>query len=352
MSHEPTRRHAFISPFTNDINPYNDQQRRLLEAVGYTVHPFRLRTLLRSTDARWLWSADTLVVLNWTEVRAFRNRDGHAELAIKGIVALLAYIAVLLTVRARVVYFIHNHYVHDSHGWQRRISRRIIAVLCRLADIRGVLDPTATDAFNAHFLPHPLIGRAPQTRAAGSTGRACRFLIIGQVRRYKGIERVLEVWPRELPLDILGRADPAYAAELTAIIERRNLADSVTMESRFIPDDELHDRIAAADVLILPHQPDSALVSSAVFEALGRVPVILARSSPFNEWLAARFDAVQTFADDAALAALASRVAAMQERPDTERSYRQAQEEFGFDACAARYADALLAPDRLQATTR
>jgi len=350
MSHESITRYAFISPFTNPTNPYNDCQKAIVASLGYVVLPFAIRTMF-SRDLLRLFDRHNLIVLNWTESRAFRPRYGHAVLSVRGLAVLAFYLTVLSLARARVLYLIHNHFVHDSQGWQRLMSRRIIAVLCRLADIRGVLDPTAADTFRASYLPHPLLGHAPQPRADEIAVRSCRFLIIGQVRRYKGIERVLEVWPRGLRLEIVGRADPAYTAELAAIIQRRNLAECVTMESRFIPDDELHDRIAAADVLILPHQPDSALVSSAVFEALGRVPVILARSSPFNEWLAARFDAVQVFADDTGLATLASCISTTQEHPSLTKTYSRAQQLFGIDHCVSRYYEALVIPSEKRSNT-
>ncbi len=345
MSHEPTRRHAFISPFTNPTNPYNECQKAIVKSLGYTVLPFSVRTIFSAHLPRLL-DRRNLIVLNWAESRAFRSRGGRAVLSLPGLAVLAFYLLVLSLVRARVLYFVHNHYVHDTDGWQRRLSAWLIALLCRVADLRGVLDPTATRRYRAHFLPHPLLGQPPAALIAGSesTTPAPQYLIVGAVRRYKALSEVLAYWPAGVTLTIAGRADPAHAAELTELITRRSLGQWVRLEVGFISDADLHRRISEAGALILSHQPGSALVSSAFFEAIGRARRIVARRTPFLEWAAARLPGIACFDTGADLA----RIVALQPATDSAAGdgdeysgYRHASTWFSSDACIAAYRHAL-----------
>jgi beta-1,4-mannosyltransferase len=345
MSQQPTRRHAFISPFTNPTNPYNDCQKAIVESLGYAVQPFSLRTIFSAQLPR-LFDRRNLIVLNWTESRAFRSQNGRAVLSARGLAVLAFYLLVLSLVRARVLYFVHNHYVHDTEGWQRRLSAWLIAVLCRVADLRGVLDPTATTRYRAHFLPHPLLGQPPAALIAGSESAtpAPQYLIVGAVRRYKALHEVLAHWPAGVTLTIAGRADSAYAAELAELITRRSLGQWVRLEIGFISDADLHRRIREAGALILSHQPGSALVSSAFFEAIGRARRIVARRTPFLEWAAARLPGIACFDTDADLArlvALPPSADGAADHGDAQAGYRRASEWFSTDACTAAYRQVL-----------
>lgn len=348
----PTAHHAFVSPFANASNPFNESQKSLLRAVGYSVHPFSVRTLF-SAKLPLLFDRRNLVVLNWMEARAFRSVAGHAVLSVSGLLILTFYLAVLLLIRARVLYFVHNHFVHDTEGGHRQFSARLIALLGRVADLRGVLDPTATDRYRAHFLPHPLLGPSPSAatpQASGGTAEADsppQYLIVGAVRRYKALHDVLAHWPQGVSLTIAGRADPAYADELRAVIVRRNLHPQVKLEIGFISDDDLHRRIRQAGALILPHQPGSALVSSAFFEAIGRARRIVARRTPFLDWAAARLPGIACFDTDAELASLVAAEPPPTSAPisaQTQDSFDAASQWFGFEACVSAYRQAL-APD-------
>lgn len=342
---------AYVSPFVNTTNRYIELHKQLLADCGYAVRPLKLRTLL-SKDGRDLLRRDSLVTVHWLETRAFRTRGAAQRLDARGLLEFALLAGVLALARARVLYFVHDHAVHDTTGWQRRFSATLVRLLCRLADQRVVHDPESAARYDAQYLPHPLYWDAPGRPAAGTAAReplasACRFGLLGAVRPYKRIDRVLQHWPRGVRLVIRGRCEADHAAALRAIIDERLLAPWVSFEPGQLDDAAFDAALASLDVLLLPHADDSMLVSGAFFEAAGRVPVILARASPFVRWAAARLPDVVAFDDDEALVAAVHRLADEHERRAPRPDARAAALElFGWTECQRRYrhATAGLAP--------
>ena len=126
-------------------------------------------------------------------------------------------------------------------------------------------------------------------------GQTPVFAVLGVIRPYKDIAGVLSVWPQACRLEIAGQGSADYLKTLRDIIERRALQNDVAIDPRYLSDQEFDQRIDAADVLILPHHADSMLVSGAFFEAIGRVPVLISRDTPFMRWAAEKFDNVLLF---------------------------------------------------------
>ncbi|CAH2932614.1 MAG: EpsR [uncultured Paraburkholderia sp.] len=165
--------------------------------------------------------------------------------------------------------------------------------------------------------------------------------MLGVIRPYKQIDAVLDLWPAECKLHIAGHGTDAYLATLNEIIDRRSLREAVDLESRFLTDAEFAQSIADSDVLILPHAADSMLVSGAFFEAIGLVPVLIARSTPFMAWAARKFNNVILFDDVSELPAILRSVNHSWQTLAGNGSHRKALEEFGWNACRRRYGEFL-----------
>jgi beta-1,4-mannosyltransferase len=160
--------------------------------------------------------------------------------------------------------------------------------------------------------------------------------LLGVIRPYKQIDALLDVWPDECKLRIAGHGTEAYLATLNAIIDRRSLRNVVQLDARFLTDAEFAQSIADSDVLILPHAADSMLVSGAFFEAIGRVPLLISRATPFMVWAARKFDNVILFNDISELPAIVQSVNASW--PAIARNAGNlAIDEFGWNACRRRY---------------
>ncbi|MFV0633113.1 hypothetical protein [Demequina sp.] len=333
---------AFVSPFTNTENPYIARQQEQVSAVGWQVRPLSLGALVRGRC--WgLASRDNVVLVSWPENRIFTVAAVSRGLSAKGLAQFLAYAAVLALARARVVYVVHDHEVHDVKASLRRWSVRAIGLLRRMADARIVHDPSFTERYDAHYVPHPLY-----EQLAGPLAPSMRdtptFAAMGAVRPYKRLDAVLEAWPAGVPLTIAGKGDDDYVAQLRDIVARRGLEDTVTIDARFLSDEEFLGRLASHDVLVLPHRVGANLVSGAFFAAAGQVRVVLGRRTPFIDWVGTQMPGVEAFDGDGELGEAVLDV--VRRWPDLRDVDPSAPVEalFGDAACIAAYREVLGQP--------
>lgn len=332
---------VLLSPFTNTTNPYIELQKALLAEIGYDVRPMSVRALLRGGFVD-LFRPTTVLVFHWVELRAFAKDTKTVQLSPKGLLVFVFYCVLMRVGRARTVYFVHDHAVHNAQGRMRQFSMQLMSLVRRLADFRVVHAPAFEAQYDARYLPHPLYWDLPGRMADGEVRRQAgerpSFALLGAIQQYKEIASVLKVWPAGYTLQIAGRGDPAYVKTLHDIVRDRQLGDAVTIDARLLSDQEFEQRIAAADVLILPHAADSMLVSGAFFEAIGRVPVLIARAIPFMTWAAEQFGNVLLFDNIDELPGLVESVArrwpTIAEETDERR---RAIDAFGWNACRRRY---------------
>lgn len=345
---------AYLSPFRNDTNLLTEIQKALLAENGFRVLPFSFRTLL-SPAVFGLLRRDNVVLLNWLERRPFAKRGGRMRLSLPGLLQFAVYLAVLIAARARVVYIVHDHAVHETEGRLRRFSSRLIALLRRIADARVVHDPSACERYRATYLPHPLYWEFRQEAqpasiadAAGSAPGLRRgpvFKALGAIKSYKALHEALACWPGGAPLEIRGRGDAAYVARLQSIVAERALDRDVSIHPGLMTEDEFDRQIASADVLLLPHAAGSMLVSGAFFEGAGRARAVLARRTPFMEWAAAQMPGVFLFGRTEELPALVARIQAeWADLPQASQTRATAEGLFGRHRCVAAYGAVLLGP--------
>ena len=335
---EGPRPRVMMSPFINPTNRYIEIQKDLYRSIGYDVVPLSIEGLLKGGFVH-LFKADTILAFHWLEYRPFKRQKGTAKLSLPGCLLFAFYCSLMLLGRAKVVYFIHDHAVHDTIGFNRRLSIRIIAFVRRLADFCVVHAPDFQGRYDACYLPHPLYWDAPgQASTTTRAGRAAPlYSLLGVIRPYKQIDQVLYVWPKECTLHIAGHGTPAYLATLNEIIGKRSLRAVVRLDARFLSDAEFAQSMVDSDVLILPHAADSMLVSGAFFEAIGRVPLLISRSTPFMVWAARKFDNVILFDDVSELPKVVRSVSESWPTIARNADARLAVDEFGWNTCCRRY---------------
>lgn len=344
---------AFISPFSNTTNRYIDLQKQLLKECGFVAKPLSIKALL--TGQAWgIFKRDNVIAFHWLETRPFIWRDAHARLALKGSIEFIFYLLLIIAARAKVIYFVHDHAVHDTVGWRHKLSVQLIRLLQSLADTRIVHDPSFSTTYRATYLPHPLYWddgdlQAPTTAPAVAVPKRSSetplYGMLGAVRPYKNIHAILEIWPQGTPLIIRGRATDQYATKLRDIISRRNLAPQVNFQPGYMSDADFAASLAEVDVLILAHISDSMLVSGAFFEAIGQVPVIWARESPFIRWIAQQLPNVMPFKSDQELVnrVLAQDIPPAIADPGTQDKKQAAVALFGWAECVRAYSAMLQA---------
>lgn len=353
---------VYLSPFTNSTNSYIELQKDLLTELGYRPEPLSFKrwatAVLREAQADRSGSGKipargSVVALHWLETRLFRRKGARVVWSWFGVAEVLAYLAVIRGLRCRTVYFVHNHTIHDGTERQRAVARRVVHWLCQFADERVVHDPNFESVYDATYLPHPAywdatcLGREAASDSpsvstlpavdAEASHPSPRFGILGALRPYKRLHEVLAVWPEDLSLELRGKGDAAYVAELERIIEERGLKD-VSLVNRFVPDENVSETLRSWDVAILPQMTDSMLVSGAFFEVIGVVRGVIMRDTPFARWCARTFEGVWVFEDATHLPEVLRQVSqALDVLPSPVQAREEALRRFGWQTCLLEY---------------
>jgi beta-1,4-mannosyltransferase len=329
---------VLMSPYTLARNSYVEVQKTLLRDLGYDVTPMSLKSLLRGAIFQ-LFRPKNVVVFHWLELRPFKQRGVRMVLSPTGCVIFAFYCLIAAIGRAKVVYFVHDHAVHDSVGLQRWLSKKMIAFLTRLADFRVVHAPGFQNKYRAQYLPHPLYWDVPGYRQATREIEHATpwFSVLGELRPYKRIDALLDVWPHDCKLEIAGKGGPAYVAKLRDIIHQRKLESTVSLEEGFLSDEEFERRVGQADVMILPHADETMLVSGAFFQASGRVPIVISRATPFMQWAAQKFDNVILFRENEELPGIVQAITRDWPKTASLKGSSSVRDEFGWLACHRQY---------------
>jgi glycosyltransferase involved in cell wall biosynthesis len=274
---------------------------RLVKAIGrFTARPrpswpgFALR-LARRAEA--LLDAFRVAAL------ARRLRPDVVHLHCTNSIALV-YLALFRLLRLRVAYTAHVVKPHEPmpfenaiYGWIHRLGRLLIAH--SEVDRRRLVDELAVDPARIVVIPHGEYGffercGALQQRAAARAGLGLGpeeevALFFGYIREYKGLDLLLDAWPRvrearpRARLVIAGdpvRLDPARRREL----ERQ--ADRLGAVHRFdyVPFSAVPGYFAAADALVMPYRSISQ--SGVLYLALSLgLPVVATRVGALPEVL-------------------------------------------------------------------
>ncbi len=205
----------------------------------------------------------------------------------------LLELRVLRRVGVRVVWTLHNIGEHDgTRGklemtFHRGLVDAANAVICHCAATRQLaIDayqlPPATHA-RLQVVPHgsyagwyaDTLGRDAARAALGLSSTDRVFLFIGQVRGYKGVDELLDVFRRidapDARLVIAGRPNRIQtktSIEAAAVTDPR-----VILALNTIPDDQIQVYLRAADAVVLPYR-DVLTSGSAILAMTFGQPVI------------------------------------------------------------------------------
>lgn len=190
--------------------------------------------------------------------------------------------------RVRRLAVVHNALPHERRPGDVVLSRYLLRALdgalalseAVRADL-GRLAPGLPVGLAAHPVAAPARGVVPRAEARRRLGlpeEAPVLLFFGFVRRYKGLDVLLEALPAvrarlpEVHLLVAGECyeDPAVYRRQA---ERLGVAEAVHFGDRYLPDDEVALVFGAADVVVQPYR--SATQSGVAAMAFGfGVPVI------------------------------------------------------------------------------
>lgn len=261
-----------ISVFPLDSNPYQrllyDEMRRLGVQVSYLGqrtpwHAVNILLLPLEIIARRICGV-RLLHLHWVFPFAFPVADRFPGLRR---ITQLWFFFWLWTCRMldiRLVWTAHNVLPHETVFADDVAARKALVLtsdlvlahssstLASLAEI-GAIPRRSAVVPHGPIAPHrPLLS----LRVPRSDGGACRFLFIGHVKRYKGVEDLLDAFaamPNNISahLTIAGQCnDLQLRARLAEFEERTDV--SIFIRPNLLLDAEVTDLIAAADVVVLP----------------------------------------------------------------------------------------------------
>jgi glycosyltransferase involved in cell wall biosynthesis len=230
----------------------------------------------------------------------------------------------------KVVYTVHNVLPHDS-GERfapvfRRVYREVDALICHTDEAkRRLVHKFSVDPERVWVIPHgPLLHDTKRCSVESSKAALSLppdetvVLCQGIIRPYKGIDFLLEGWRRidakslKARLIIAGTGEPELVQSIKDQVVRLGLQESVRLDFRFIPDQELPRYYEASDILVYPYR--AVTTSGALMTALAYQKAIVATNLPaFREVLRDMETALLVEFDD--VDALASSLCRLIQKP-------------------------------------
>jgi glycosyltransferase involved in cell wall biosynthesis len=273
------------------MNPYVGLLRRALDAIPGV----EARTQRELTPA-WVWKERRrldVIHLHWAELQiasAARRR------AFKKLVRLMAGICLARALGTTLVYTVHNVAHHEGkdarlNDWANRFIFRVAdAVHVHDECVAGQVASTFGRARGVYVVPHGnYIGAYPVSRtreesrqSLGLPAKSIVFLFLGQVRPYKGVEELIDSFRRMqgygYALVIAGNPqDAAYAARVKEMAEGDT---RIQIHLDYVPDEELHRYMLAADVSVLPYR-DVTTSGAALLSFSFGLPIVAPRMGCF-----------------------------------------------------------------------
>lgn len=198
-----------------------------------------------------------------------------------------AYLTIATAARAqgcRVVALCHNVLPHESRSFDRPLMRALLrrsdAVLVHSpeeADVAAGLAPTQVEVATLPLhLPH--VDR-PVPSASGPRPARHRLLFFGIVRRYKGLDLLLQALASTKPEISLTVAGEIWAdrEDLLKLISELQLGERVKLSDGYVAAEDVPGYFADADALVLPYRSGTASQNALIALQFG-IPVIATRA--------------------------------------------------------------------------
>ena len=247
-------------PFFED-NPYQSELEKYLGKLGVEI--VRARKLQVFSK---LWFGIDVIHIHWPP--SFKNMQ------FRHLIKALLYLSRLVCFRAlgkRIVYTAHNLYPHESAA--NRIQRIVMRFVADVSHKIIVHSPTAARIidnaygrkyaakysviFHANYIGsyENSVDKFGARRKLNFDSGDVIFLILGHLRPYKGLERLIREFSQiDLPKAVLCIAGKPLNANYQTELENL-VADSpnIVLHPKFIEDNELQIYFNAADIAIYPY---------------------------------------------------------------------------------------------------
>ncbi len=176
--------------------------------------------------------------------------------------------------RAKVIFILDNVIPHERRPGDRFLTRLafrwVDGFIVQSQAVRKDLEAWFPEAKNRRiaFVPHPVydcydeteVSREEARIRSGVPQQGKLILFFGLVRRYKGLDTLLEAMPAiragiKEPIHLLIAGEFYEPEEIYLdLIQKLELQESVTVVNRYIPNEEVGIYFRAADLLVLPYR--------------------------------------------------------------------------------------------------
>lgn len=275
-------------PDYTNTNPYQKLLFAALRAEGFVIRTFRGKT--RSLTAKALRHRHyDILHLHWIDMPVTRGSLAHA------VASMALFYATLMIFKLRgttIFWTVHNLTNHDK----RRVHMDRFHARCvgKLADRILVHGDSARDSVvlalrckpdKVSVVHHGNYDGAISATPLDEEHEGRRFLFVGRIELYKGLDGLLEVFPRlEGPhrLHVAGRASDVDLK--TRLAHLSDADDRISHDLTFIPSEELERLLAWCDVIVLPYRDIFTSGSLLMSLTAGR-PVIAPRLGLIPEYV-------------------------------------------------------------------
>jgi len=282
-----------IIVFPRDENPYQDLLYAAMSGFGVKASylgeltPSRsLNTLLLPAEILMRRVAGArLLHVHWVYGFALPGSNRSSVLRHLAQVWFGAFLLWCRMLGVRIVWTAHNVLPHErvfandlrARKWLATLSDLVIAhsdsTLAELARL-GVTPRRAV------VIPHgPLPANVPASlRPPGTDEDRRRFLFVGRIREYKGVEDLLAAFGllsasrRDVALTVAGSCEEPLRSRLRDLAAP--LGARATLHFGHVPDDELEGLMSAADAVVLPFRQVTTSGSAVLALTYGRPLVI------------------------------------------------------------------------------
>ncbi len=198
------------------------------------------------------------------------------------------------TLGVAVVWTAHNVLPHTQVFDNDRLARRQLTVRCASVIAHNEATLQELTGMGCEIASSSVIRHGPYSQRFGCDGQRgvvaksdhVRLVFFGSLLEYKGVQDLLDVlisyeFPSTLSCVIAGSCDNP---ELTGrIIDMaRHCRIPLELRLEYLPDDDLNDLLASADVVVLPYR--QVTTSGSVIMALGEgCPVIIPESPTLSD---------------------------------------------------------------------
>lgn len=269
-------------PYTDDDNAYTASMRRVFANFGL-VSKFPRIGELAADLFRFRWRRFDVLVASWIDNKVVNH---HGRPSVRGIAVLLLQTLLYRIWARRIVFVRHNRYPHATAPQYARVISKLLdgyELLCSAV----VTHSGAEQQGRRYYWPHPLYPIKTVTPDALPVELDLRpgyFVVFGRIEAYKHIHELIEKFPTNRRLLVLGKpGDAAYVRKLQALQR-----DNIMVVPRFVDDAEVQLVIRRARALVLSHADADMIVSGSFFYAMSlRAPVFAVRT-PFIDWIGPR----------------------------------------------------------------